>query len=308
MTFDYQKAIYQNSVYRSKLGWKPQEIVPGVTDVTMMFVDGVIALQKAMPLPPIDGVCGPATYSVLLAQRQAHLFGPTGVRTLEDLGMLAMCELKRLWLRNLVDLPPITDRRYNECRDTFARLIQTSEGLGWSWVSIPHDTPSIHSVMQFCGTGPAYGWGRAGLRLDIRKALFSSTLRLDAYGGYKPFDDSHSNKKPATGPYRMMITCDEHTKPEDVKFPDGSLPRAGDIVLVGGVATGPGKHIATAELYDAATGVFTTIELNGGGWMPDGSRNRGCVRAIRKVGLRAGEPPTTYFVRRVIRPAMPDCL
>jgi hypothetical protein len=305
VTIDYGKAIQQNLVYSSKLGWKPGEILPGAKTVDSAFVDGVAALQTVFPLPPVDGVCGPATYSVILAKRQASAL--PGWNSIVERGLVAMIELKRLWLRNIVDLPPIGDKRYETCRSTLAQIIQTPIGLGWSWIDIPTNTPSIHQIIQFCGSGPAYGWRAAGLKLDLRKNLFSSTFRLDCYGGYKPFDENTPNKKPATGPYRMMIELDEHSKASDAKFPDGSLPRAGDIVLVGGVATGPGKHICTAEDFDPITGKFTTLELNGGGWGPNGDRMRGVVRAQRYIGLPAGQAPTTYFVRRVIRPCVPDC-
>lgn len=309
MTIDYVKAIAQNTRYQVNLGWSLKDISPYATAITSSFVDEVIAKQRTLSVMPFDGVCGAGTYSAILADRQNRLqMGLEPYTTMDPLqraGMIAVCEIKRLWLRGLVDLPPLSSPAYEATRQAFAQLIQTKLGLNWHWIDIPEHTPSIHQVMEFCGSGVAYGHRAAGLHLDIREDLCASTYRLDCCFKYKPLDKRVPNKKPATGPYRMCIDLDEHSRAADAVFPDGTRPRAGDVALVGGVATGPGKHITTIESFDPTTGVCTTLECNGGGMLPNGTRGRGVVRAQRPIGL-GNMQPTSYFVRRIGRFAPAD--
>ena len=294
--------VIQNKVYAERLGFVPGAIVAGATTIDAAFVTGVIDRQVALQVPA-DGVCGPQTYSAVLLSRQgalaAGIAGPADLLT--RAGLVAVCELKRLWLRNIIDLPPKTDYRYETCRSTIDQLIRSRLGIYWYWrPEYEQDT------FEFCGTGPAYGWRAAGLKLPLRQDLFASTLRLDCYGSYTRWDADTPNAKPPTGPYRMMVKLTESSRPADAIFPDGSDPREGDIVMVGGKNTGPGKHICTAEAYNPFTGVFTTLECNGTGLGPNGQRQHGVVRASRRIGLMPGQPDTTYFVRRIIRPSPQD--
>lgn len=294
--------IARNATFAGLLGWKPGDIVPGTTVINAAFVSGVIDRQVKLQVTA-DGLCGPGTYSAVLLERESALQAGIGTPydALERAGLIAVYELKRLWLRNIIDLPPKTSPNYEACRSTIDQLIRSRVGIYWHWR--PEYT---QDTFEFCGTGPAYGWRAAGLRLDLRQKLFASTYRLDCYGGYKAFDADTPNHKPPVGPYRMMIELDEHSRAKDAVFSDGTLPRAGDIIMVGGKSTGPGKHICTAEAYDPNAGVFTTLECNGTGLGPTGIRQHGIVRAARRIGLVLGQPDTTYFVRRIIRPALPD--
>jgi hypothetical protein len=156
----------------------------------------------------------------------------------------------------------------------------------------------------------AAAWARAGLGLAWRKTYFASTFRLDVWARYLPFDERTANPAPPDAPRRYR-RLDEHSQAADVTFGShpgeaADDPRPGDILLVGGVNTGYGKHVTLVESYDPVNGLFTTVEGNATGPGPRGGRQHGVIRTTRPVGLRRQDALTTYHARRLIRPSIHD--
>lgn len=289
--------ITQNQHFARLLGWTPADF--GATAFDGLLVAAIEAQQALLNLH-VDGIAGPITYGKLLATIQDHLRAHPTTDRLADAGRIALCEAKRRWLTNIADLPAQGTPDYERDRLAIDQMIRTPLGLNWDW------EPPYHRTFQWCGAAASSWWRAAGLKLALRRTFFASTYRLDRWARYQPFDPTTPNPRPPTGPYRMILDLTERSTPKDLEMPDGTPVRAGDLVLVGMVDTAYGTHITVAERVDAATGVITTIEGNGTGASPTGVRQHGVVRATRPVGLGAAQPPTTYHVRRVIRPALAD--
>jgi hypothetical protein len=293
-------AIEQNALYSQRLGWLPSEIVPGAQIVDLAFVTAVKQRQAALHVAPEDGICGPATYRAVLVERAAKLRQmasappPAPPATLLVVaGQIAVCEAKNAWCKNIVD--DLNDTRSIGLIDP---LIRTDLGIGWTW-----EEP-YRGNFQWCGTFAAFAW-RSMIALATRRSFFSSNYRLDRWARYQSFEQT-PNPRPSVGPYRSFLELDEKSTATDVLGFGGTDPRPGDILLVGGVNTAYGKHITIVESYNASSGVFTTLEGNGTGLGPNGVRQHGVVRATRRIGLSTGAPQTTYFARRLIRPAPAD--
>ncbi len=284
--------INQNRTYAQRLGWKPTDF--GGIAFDELLVNMITAKQQLYSVT-VDGVAGPATYSAMLAARIALFTSHPTADKLADAGVIALSHAKRLWLRDIVDPPTGIPPASLASIDSF---IRTTAGLDWSWEDL------YNGNFEWCGAFASAGWAVAGARLAIRKTYFSSTYRLDRWASYKSYN-GEANPKPASGPYRLIAEFDEHSTNDDVIAKFGS-PRPGDIALVGGVNTAYGKHVTVVESYDAVNAVFTTIEGNCGAAGPKGDRRHGVGRATRPVGLRAGQPSTTYFLRRLVRPAPSD--
>lgn len=305
--------IALNKRYADQHGWRgPGEIIPGALEIDEAFVKLVAKRQNELHVGS-DGVCGPTTYSAVLADYQKQFRAQIATATADDklrfAGMIALDEIKRLWLRDIQDLPDPRDHRYAECQSTIDQLIRSQLGIGWSWLP-----PYQRDRFEFCGTGPAYGWRAAGMPLKPhRYYFFSSTDRLECWSHYHPWEEVPNPRPPAGVAPRMVIELNENSSPKDCVFPDKTVPRAGDIVIMGPCESGEGKHIGTVELYFASTGEFTTIECNGGpgtdanpARSPSGRKMHGIIRATRRIGLRKSEARTTYHIRRVIRPSIAD--
>jgi hypothetical protein len=290
--------VLQNQLLAGRLGWTPNEIVAGELVIDADFVVKIAARQTELGVTA-DGVCGPVTYSAVLVHKQAELATGSDATKLERAGQITVCEAKRVWLRTIVDLPPAGTAAYETSRSTIDQMIRTSLGLGWDW------EPEYRKNYEWCGAFCAYSWRAGGIPLAMRKSFFSSTYRLDRWARYQPFEQVQ-NPRPAQGPYRSFVELDEHSTPADVIGFGGTGPRAGDILLVGGVNTAYGKHITVVESYDAVSGWFVTLEGNGTALGPGGQRQHGVVRARRRIGLDPGAPSTTYFARRVLRPSVRD--
>jgi hypothetical protein len=288
-------AIEANRRYAGLLGWAPADF--GVTGFDGELVAGIQAAQHRLDVEA-DGICGPTTYGAWLAERQASVAkepaNPTGP------GLIAMYEAKRTWLRDVLDLPPVGSPRYEASRSLIDAMIRSADGLDWSWLERPY-----RQDFEWCGAFASYAWRAAGLARAWRYTYFASTFRLDCWGRYQAFQHT-PNPRPAAGPYRQMLVLDEHAGPMDACFDEDDLPRAGDLLLVGGVNTAFGKHIAIVESYDPVAGIFTTIEGNATGAGPTGATRHGVVRTRRPVGLPKDARPTTYHARRLIRPAPTD--
>lgn len=293
--------IALNQKLADQLGWSPTDF--GAIAFDDLLVRMITVQQELLNVPVVDGIAGVQTYNALLALKIAHLVTRPQADLLAARGLIALYSAKQSWLEDITDLPAPTSGDFERCRRWIDDTIRTPLGADWSW-----EPPYTLNRIEWCGMAAARWWGVAGMKLPIRRSFFPSTYRLDRWARYQPFDDKTPNPRPGAGPYRMMLELDENSKAIDAVFPDGTLPRAGDIVMVGGRNTAYGKHICVAETFDPIAGEFTTIDGNGTGLDPRGTRQHGVIRARRMIGLRPGELPTTYHVRRIIRPAPSDCV
>jgi hypothetical protein len=292
-------ALDTNHALAKLLGWTPQDFGKSAFDNSLV---SAIRDAQARLKVAIDGICGKDTYGALLAERQASLTSQqaTSADWLAHAGTIVICEAKRAWLRNIVDLPPEGASSYEACRKTIDDMIRSTDGLAWSWQTPYRDN------YEWCGAFAAWSWHAAGLNLALRKTYFASTYRLDRYGSYDMAFENTPNPKPTSGPLRKIVALDEHSGPLDAHFAHDDPPRPGDILLVGGKNTAYGKHVTIVESYDSTRGIFTTIEGNATGPGPTGGTRHGVIRGHRPVGLSNGVPTTTYHARRLIRPAPAD--
>jgi hypothetical protein len=291
--------IESNQWYANLLGWTPGDF--GGRAIDAGLVAAIKDTQSRHQLG-VDGVCGPATYGALLADRQQRLRSqlPSSAEPLADAGRIALCEAKQVWLRNIIDLPAAGTPAYARSQTAIDQMIRSEAGLHWWWLDQPY-----RGNFEWCGAFASYAWRAAGLALPWRYTYFASTFRLDCWGRYQAFENT-PNPRPEAGTPRKMIELDEASGPMQAHFGTADLPRAGDILLVGGVNTAYGKHVAIVENYDTSTGVFTTLEGNATGAGPAGGTRHGVIRGHRPVGLPKGASPTTYHARRLIRPAPSD--
>lgn len=163
---------------------------------------------------------------------------------------------------------------------------------GWGWVKYVGNTTDEKKACQWCGMFVAACWRAAGIDPKWLRDFFASTNRLVCWAEGEAW-----NGTPAGGP-RMYIELSPRTKRMDVVFPDGSLPQAGDILIVGNGVRPTGNHITLVVSYDPATGIFKTINGNGGGLGPDGLRREGIVKTSYAVGETHGYHP--MFVIRLL--------
>ncbi len=215
-------------------------------------------------------------------------------------GLDALHEAERIWQLDVID-PKRLDDTHQASRDIIDNMIRSKDGLGWSWLK-PYEGDG---QFEWCGAFVKRCWHAAGVRFDLGYTFFASTIRLLTLARYEPWEKV-KNPRPKEGPYRMLIELNEHSNSEDVFFEDGTRPRSGDILIVGGKASGPGKHITLIESFDPYSGTFRTYEGNAFGMGPNAVRRQGVVRASRQVGLKPTDPPTLYHARWVIRLAPSD--
>lgn len=210
-------------------------------------------------------------------------------------GQLALAEARRLFAADIWD-PVRTDRRpvAEGWRDDISDMV--AEGLGWTW----EGRYAGDGDFEWCGAFAATCWAKAGLPLAIRKRSWASCHRLQRWASYRPGIDGRPEARPRTGPGRLCVELHEATH----ALPAGVTVQPGDVLIVGGVGSGPGKHITLVERFDGD--VFYTIEGNGVGLGPDGKRRQGVVHGRRPLGLRAGQGPQTFHARWLIRPAPAD--
>lgn len=311
-TPELEDLITANRTHAALLGWNPTDV--GALTFDPLLVSMVKAQQHLLGIPDAqcDGILGPKTYALLLDAKieyiTKHPRAPNSQMSREqaldanlaDQGVLAVYEIKKLWLTKVLDLPDPNSADYARCQDLIDRLIRTELGLDWSW-----ESEYRQNKFKWCGSGPAYGY-RKGIAAATRQKWFASNYRFDRFFHYQPMDAT-PNPKPATGPYRMVLELDEGSTGKDCVFADGSKPRAGDIALIGPHGTAYGMHITTIEQYieTPRSTTITTLEHNGTGYWPDGTRRHGIIRAVRAIG--AAVPETTqYIVRRIGRLAPHD--
>ena len=200
---------------------------------------------------------------------------------MEEAGKRAAAEAERLWQLDVYD-PKIGDQapRAKFCLQIINDIIHKA---GWTWIKYLGDGPP-----QWCGLFAAACWLVAGIDPKWLATFWASTLRLESWAEGHPW-----NGTPAGGP-RPFIKMNSKSKPEECKFPDGSLPRAGDIVVVGDETPKEGDHICVVMSFDPATGVFVTISGNGGGDGPTGEKRQGISKAEYKIGAPGYHPLRVY--------------
>ncbi len=293
-------AIKANATYRQRLFWTPAVLGLPATVSDSDLVTAVADTQKQLGLT-VDGICGPATYGKVLEGHEERLIasanGLAPATRMNLIGKAAVIRAERTWLLDIQDGKagtfPEASRKFIDA------IMRTDAGVGWSWLKEYRGDGQF----EWCTTFIAYCINKvAPIPLKPwRFYFFASTDRLEALSHYDAWQGEIPNPKPASGPYHQVIELDETSQAHECRFADGSLPRAGDIVLVGGVHTGAGRHGVLAVGYNENTGVFDTWEGNATGLGPKGVLRQGVIKATRRVGLLPGASKTTYHVRRVIR-------
>lgn len=202
-------------------------------------------------------------------------------------GELAIEEAERLWLLDVYD-PPKSDKspQADHSRAVISEIVASA---GWSWA-----TPYAgNHATEWCGMFAARCWRTAGLDPRWLATFWASTLRMAKWFRYAKWNETSAGTKPKTGGRMFM-------RGTDAEFPNGTQPRAGDIVVVGDGIPGQGDHITL--LVGREGNVWRTISGNGGGIGPDGKRREGIVKAsYRATG-------TGYRVLWVYRPGLDDLL
>lgn len=212
------------------------------------------------------------------------------VPDLVEAGQAAVAEAVRLWQADVYD-PPRSDK--SEAAARSRRVIdEILMAAGWDW-QVPYKGDG---QVEWCGLMAAACWRAAGLDPKWLATYFASTYRLDTWAKYRDFNPDKPNRRPASGPYRLIGELDAHST--DLPFD----PQAGDILMIGDGNPAMGDHICLVVEYDRARKLFMTIEGNGVGLGPDGKRRQGIVRGLRLLGGQG------YCARRLIRPAPGDLL
>jgi len=208
---------------------------------------------------------------------------------LAEAGRAAVVEGLRLWHLDIIDPKRSDDSEHAKRSRSDIDAIMIAAGWG------SHTPYSGDGAIEWCGFTVAACWRAAGLDPKWLASYFASTYRLDLWGGYRSFSARTPNDPPPAGVQRrLMARLDQNS---------ASLPwepREGDILTIGDGNPIAGDHICLVRSFDAARGVFSTIEGNGTGIGPDGRRRQGVVLAERRLG---GEG---YCARRLIRPAPSD--
>lgn len=305
--------IAANARYQEVLGWHPEAIALQQDNLDGEDLVYQIALyQKQFGMAPADcdGILGPKTYAAFLRNyRDTALARLRRASTPDERLTIASEEAVFQatidWLSDVVDAKASTITAAS--REYIDETVRTPIGSNWTWESPYRGDGAI----EWCGMFVARAY-HATVKLALRQAFFPSTYRLDRFARYRDIDGTKNPRPtPSKSPIsvlavaeRMIVELDEYSKPTDAVFPDGTSPRGGDILLVGGVNTGYGKHCTLVRSYQVGVsglGYFETIEGNATGKGPKGDVRQGVIRAKRPVGLGAGMAPTTYFARRLIR-------
>jgi hypothetical protein len=208
---------------------------------------------------------------------------PGNTSALALAGQRVITEASRLWNLDVID-PPIGDTRAHAIAscEIISDIIAAA---GWS-SSVPYRG---NGSPQWCVMFAHKCWRAAGLVLDLHTAaaFMASTIRLEAWLTYQPWNEHKNVPRPTDGDVRLMALLDD--KSTSLPFE----PRAGDIMTIGDGKRRPGRspreaivgtHCVVMESFDAARGVFHTIEGNGWGTGPRGDKREGIVRAERRLG------------------------
>lgn len=212
--------------------------------------------------------------------------------TIEECGQKALAKMLELFKEDVTN-PANGDMSLN-ARCSRAVINGILDACGWTW---PEVYPYHHTVQYCCLTAGA-AWKSVGLNPCWLTTFFASTMRLDAWANYEPWNE-HQNPHPSgipTDEWRKVANYDAHST--SIVFD----PLPGDIVLIGDGDPAAGDHCTVLESYDQATRTFHHISGNGRGFGPDGKIRTGIVRGSSRLGGPG------YCVRRVIRPSIHDII
>lgn len=236
----------------------------------------------------VDGRAGPATRAALVPAPAAPR---PPVDRLKVAGERALARALGQWKLDIRDWKRTAKGVESEADrviiDDYIR-----RGLGWTWQA-PY---AGDGAFEWCGAFAAWCW-YMDLLPELRRDYLPSCYRLFAWSqgltasGEKP-------KAPIERP--TFLALDENSTAADVLGFAGTGPRAGDLLIVGDGKPEYGEHITVVEKFDAAGERFYTVEGNGGGTFPDGTRGQGVVRAIRPLGRAS----VRYIARRLYRPTL----
>lgn len=215
-------------------------------------------------------------------------------------GAAALAKAVQLYQSDIWD-PPARDHRpvADRWRDAITEMIGgdgRGHGLGWGW----ERRYLGDGDFEWCGAFAARCWEDGGLLRQARLESWASCYRLQRWATGRP--TSTSPAAPGAACMRLCVPFNEHS----TALPIGLEVRPGDVLIVGGAGTGPGKHITLVERFDEHAQAFHTYEGNAGGIGPDGKSRQGVVRTVRRIGLPRGRPRSAYHARWLIRPALTD--
>lgn len=212
---------------------------------------------------------------------------------LRDAGARAAAEAERMWKLDIIDPPRgAVSTAAKRSLDVITGIVRDN---GWTW-----EVPYTHNgQVQWCGMFAGACWRSAGLEPKWIATFWASTIRLATWARYLKWNDKSSGTRPATGA-RMLLEIHRDMKPANILFPDGTRPRAGDVVIVGDGTPKEGDHINVLVSL-SVDGVFHTISGNGGGAGPDGKRREGVVKRDYTASATSG-----YRVLFVLRPGVDD--
>lgn len=246
----------------------------------------------------VDGVVGRKTWLELDRCVSAHATAPVdepppapAAKTEADLRLAGEQAIERAlayWSLDIYD-PKAHDKSADakRCKAVIDTFIRGPESIDWSW----EPEYAGDGDFEWCGAFAKKCWGR--IKRSLAQLYFPSCHRLDRYAKYRSFQ---GEKNEGTG--RLILNLDEDTSAVD--FLLQWEPRMGDILLIG--PKGYGQHICLVESFDPEVG-FLTVEGNGNGSGPNGERQHGVVRAVRRLGA---DKPGDWCARRIIRPSVDD--
>lgn len=250
--------------------------------------------QRALGLA-VDGKLGPSTRAKLLAAPEAAPPAAVAVAPpidrLQAAGERALARALAEWRLGIFD-PKRADKSAEgqRCRAAIERYMH--DGAGWLGAY------AGDGAVEWCGIFTAYAWAE-DLDADLRHDFLPSTYRLENWRtGRPPLGDGAGARD--TRP--VSLELGPRSTAADVASFGGTGPRAGDILVVGDGTPGYGEHIAVVYSFDPDVG-FHTVEGNGGGSFPNGTRGQGVVRAVRPLGAKPG---ISFIARRIYRPTLTD--
>ncbi len=208
-------------------------------------------------------------------------------------GELAAAEAVRLWRLDVYD-PPKGDRSIG----AMASLVVINDVIqrgGWTWVNYEGN-----GSPQWCGLFAGACWRTAGIDPKWLATFWASTLRLSRWIRYTDWNSTTAGKRPVSGG-RMVLKLERDMPPAKMLMPDGTPPRAGDLVIVGDGKPVEGDHINVLLSFNVQTGIYETISGNGAGLGPDNLRREGIVRRNYVAHATSG-----YGVLWVMRPGAAD--